>query len=65
MSKTHQTAHLLVIRLNNFLAIETAFGSEAATGAMEHLRRSAERHLGRIEVRRVDRDEIELLARFR
>lgn len=64
LSKTHQTEHLLVIRLNNFLAIETTFGAEAATGAMEHLRRSAERHLGRIDVRRVDRDEIELLARY-
>lgn len=64
MTKTHQTEHLLIIRLNNFLAIEAAFGAEAASGAIEHLCRSAERRLGRIELRRVDCDEIELLARY-
>ena len=64
MAKTPQAERLLIIRLNNFLAIETAFGTDAATGAMEHMRRSAERHLGHIELRRVGRDEFELLARY-
>jgi hypothetical protein len=64
LTKTHQTEHLLVIRLNNHLAIEAAFGADAGIGAMEHLRRCAERHLGRVELRRADSDEIELLARY-
>ena len=64
MTKTHQTEHLLVIRLNNHLAIEAAFGADVGIGAMEHLRRCAERHLGRVELRRADSDEIELLARY-
>ena len=64
MSNTHQTEHLLAIRLNNHLAIETAFGADAGAEVMDHMRRCAERHLGRIDLRRVDRDEIELLARY-
>lgn len=55
--------HLLVIRLNNFFAIEAAYGHTAARGAMEHLRRVAERHLGRVALHRMQDDEIELTAR--
>ena len=64
LTKVHQADHLLVIRLNNFLAIEAAFGEAAAKGAMEHLRRAAERQLGSIDLRRMERNEIALLARY-
>ncbi|HKT75192.1 MAG TPA: EAL domain-containing protein [Sphingobium sp.] len=63
MTIIDQADHLLVIRLNNFLAIEAAYGSAAARGAVEHLRRAAERHLGRIQLQRIEQDEIELTAR--
>lgn len=54
---------LLIVRLNNFFAIEAAFGPAAARGAIEHLRRAAERHLGRIALHRMEDGEIELTVR--
>lgn len=64
MTETHRADHLLVIRLNNFQAIEIAFGEAAAIAAMEHLRRVAERHLGRIDLRRMERGEMTLRAHY-
>jgi EAL domain-containing protein (putative c-di-GMP-specific phosphodiesterase class I) len=64
VTKSLQADQLLVIRLNNFAGIAAAFGQDAALGAMEYLRRGAERHLGRIELRRMERDEIELLTAY-
>ncbi|HKY79897.1 MAG TPA: EAL domain-containing protein [Sphingobium sp.] len=63
MRDTHKADQLLVIRCNNFAAVEAAFGKAAAGAAMDHLRRVAERHLGRVEFVRMERDEIELSVR--
>ncbi|HEX7742845.1 MAG TPA: EAL domain-containing protein, partial [Sphingobium sp.] len=57
---TDRVSHLLVIRLNNFLAIEAAFGAVAADEAMDHLRCAAERHLGRIDLHSTGRGEMTL-----
>lgn len=64
LTKIHQTEYLLVIRLNNFLAIEAAFGADAARRAIDHLCGCAERQLGSVDLRRVDREEIELVAGY-
>ena len=58
-----QADQLLVVRLNNYPAVEAAYGKVAATGAMSHLRHVIERHLGRIDLRRIEGDEIILTAR--
>ena len=58
-----QADQLLVVRLNNYRAVEAAYGKAAATGAMSHLLRAIERHLGRIALRRSAGDEIILTAR--
>lgn len=58
----HRTGQLMVISLNNYLAVEAAYGAEAACSAMEHLRRTAERHFGRATLRSVHRHEMQLLV---
>lgn len=64
MTKLHQAEHLLVIRLNNFLAIEAAYGAQAASGAINHLIHVARRHLGRIDLRSAGAGQIALIARY-
>lgn len=64
MTKPHQAEHLLVISLNNFPAIEAAYGANAACGAVNHLTHAARRHLGRINLRGVDGGQITLTARY-
>lgn len=63
LTRTDQADHLLVIRLNNFLAIEAAFGPAAARGAMDHLCCAAQGHLGRVDLRRIERGEMTLNIR--
>ena len=62
--KLHQAEHLLVICLNNFLAIETAYGADAARAAIDHLCVAARQHLGRIDLRSIDGSRIVLTARY-
>ena len=62
--KLHQAEHLLVICLNNFLAVETAYGADAARAAIDHLCTAACRHLGRIDLRSIDGSRIILTARY-
>ena len=64
MTKPHQAEHLLVINLNNFDAIEAAYGAGAADGAVDHLTHAARRHLGRINLRGVEGGRITLTARY-
>lgn len=64
MTKPHQAEHLLVISLNNFDAIEAAFGAGAACGAVDHLIHAARRHLGRINLRGVEGGQITLTAHY-
>ncbi|WP_460988615.1 EAL domain-containing protein [Sphingobium sp. TomTYG75] len=64
MTKPHQAEHLLVISLNNFPAIEAAYGADAAGGAVDHLTHAARRHLGRINLRDVEGGQITLTARY-
>lgn len=59
---TRTVGQLVVIRLNNHLPIEIIFGQDAATRAMEHLRRLAERHFGRATLCRIHRNEVELVV---
>lgn len=62
--KLHQAEHLLVISLNNFHAIEAAYGADAASAAMDHLGSAARQHLGRIDLRDIDGSRIMLTARY-
>lgn len=64
MTKLRQAEHLLVICLNNFLAIEAAYGTDAAGGAIDHLCQAARRHLGRIDLRNDQRGQVALVARY-
>ena len=64
MTKPHQAEHLLVISLNNFDAVEAAYGAGAACGAVDHLTHAARRHLGRINLRGVEGGRITLTARY-
>ena len=64
MTKPHQVEHLLVISLNNFHAIEAAYGADIACGAVDHVIHAARRHLGRINLRGVEGGRITLAARY-
>ena len=62
--KLHQAEHLLIISLNNFHAIEAAYGPDAARAAIDHLCHRARQHLGRIGLRSADGSRIMLTARY-
>jgi EAL domain-containing protein (putative c-di-GMP-specific phosphodiesterase class I) len=58
-----EAAHLLIVRLNNWLPIGAAYGEGAAITAMERLRAAMVRRWGPAHGVRVERDEIEMLIR--
>lgn len=58
-----ETAHLLIVRLNNWLPIRAAYGEGAASAAMERLRAATVRRWGPAQSVRVERDEMEMLIR--
>jgi EAL domain-containing protein (putative c-di-GMP-specific phosphodiesterase class I) len=62
--KLHQAEHLLIICLNNFHAIEAAYGADAAQAAVDHLCDIARHHLGRIGVRSTDGSRIMLTTHY-
>lgn len=57
--------YLLTVRLNNYAALSAAYGDELASHALKHVRRSLERHLGRVLIAAVEREELTVLAENR
>jgi len=57
--------YLLTVRLNNYADLRAAYGDELASHALKHVRRSLERHLGKVLIAAVEREELTVLAENR
>ncbi|GAY19560.1 EAL domain-containing protein [Sphingobium fuliginis] len=57
--------YLLTVRLNNYSALCAAYGDELASNALKHVRRSLERHLGKVLIAAVESEELTVLAENR
>lgn len=57
--------YLLTVRLNNYSALCAAYGDELANNALKHVRRSLERHLGKVLIAAVESEALTVLAENR